>query len=384
MPSCREWLDDVRLHKEDERWMDQHGDDILAAIRSCLAVSHQFEDGVDLLMAVFSYYALYRVACTPCWISLLIDALLLAQERQDVEIETQLLAYVADGRMSQGDHETAYVTYNYVIEQAQAKANHDLELGAYTGLFWLQAVHQRQASFLDNRLIQDALTLAYLIGDPAKAARLHQALAAVYNQYHQSDKALQYGQMAYAYWFITKNRAEQAKAAYSVAAAYRAMNRFEMADTFLVIAMDVFSKTGYQRQYILTMYERGVLFWQRGLFAEAEQWLNQALVEAEILGVNFHIASATHALGQVYIDLGRLDEARVKLKTVLVSWKATNHIYYQATAWCSLACLEHKAGDPDAARACIASARLLCTQIVEDSLRETLEKQIDRAESGHC
>ncbi|MCB9450512.1 MAG: tetratricopeptide repeat protein [Anaerolineaceae bacterium] len=384
MQSYQEWLDALRSHKEDERWLDAHGDDIQAIIRTCLSVPHKFEIGTELLIMAFPYYALYRATNTSTWIGLLIDGLLQAQEREDEEIETQLMSYVAEGRMAQGNLETAYIAYTYVIEQAHAKANMSLELEGHTGLIWLQAIHQNKTSSLNNDLIENALNLARLLGNSETTARLYHALAAVYIQYRYSDKALEYGQMAYAYWLNRNERIGQAKVAYSLASAYRMIDRLELADSFLAIAMDVFSKTNYQRQYILTVYERGVLFWKRGLFEEAEQWLNEALVEAQKLGVNFHIASVNQALGQVYIDLDRLQDARERLKAAQVSWKDINNIYQQASVCCILACLENKAGDPDAAGECIALARSLCSQIIEDNLREKMEKFIENAESGIC
>lgn len=380
MQVCLEWLEAFQRNQHDDYWLGQHGEEIYHAIQQSLASPPKFDIATELLVKAFPYYALNRLDITR-WVNLLIDAMLVAQELGDIGLRTRLMEHIGSGRLAEGHFDTAHFAYLYVLEHAHDYDNPDIELAAHTGLIWLQTIYQGKPSSHNETVIENALQLAQVAKNPATIARLHHALTSVYTQQQCPEKALQFGQMAYTHWHIANDKVEQAKTAYSLAAVYRMMNRFELADAYLEIAEDVFSRTNYRRQYTLTIYERGVLRWKQEKYEEAAQWLELAWKEAVGVGINFHIAAAAHTLGRVYLKLKDLDKARESLKSAALIWDELDNKYEQTSVMCHFIRLERLGGNLEAAREWGIRARLICAQITQEHLRKEMEAYIEEVET---
>lgn len=381
MEACRRWLRDVQEHEHDEYWLDQHGDEIYLLIQSCLSSPPKFEQVVDILLIVFPYYALQRSDILR-WTNLLIEALLIAQTIGDDDLQIRLMQEIGQGRLVEGHYETARFAFLYVLEHAQYNHYDKMALAAHIGLIALESLHQ--TSYMADSFIRDALTLAHSMKDPALLARLHLVLCSAYAQLVRPLEALQYGQMAYAYWHSANNPTERGKAAYALASVYRFINKFDLAEEYLAIAEEMFSHTSYRRQYTLTIYERGVLFSKRGQYDEAVQWLEQAFNEASLLGINYLIASTRHALGFAQFELRQFDQAQENLKNAVIAWKTLKNSYQQANVYCGMACLEIRRGDQEQAGEWLRQARRLLDEVPQQELRDYLEKWIENAEAGQC
>src|SRR5690554_3448887 len=99
-----QWLKRLEEHKDHDRWLSNHEDELYTVIYDGLHQQPAFHDAVEILIRVFPHFALVLYHFSR-WSPLLLDALIEAQNLRDnamqVHIFTQLGAsYFTSGKNS--------------------------------------------------------------------------------------------------------------------------------------------------------------------------------------------------------------------------------------------------------------------------------------------
>lgn len=341
MEARRERLDQLREHYHDHDWLAAHADTLYVTLEAALNSPPQINDAIECLIAICPY--MFTRSDFKRWSSLLFDALINAQLLQDNELQTHIWAQMGEGYYMAGQHREARRAFETALERAKQGRTQEMMLAAYIGIIKLQS-YRLDASFnLD--FVQEALALAQRVGDLALQMRLFSALTFVFTRRHETQAAISYGQMAYAYWHQTNNPLEKARTAFMLADAYRNAGNLGQADHFLEEAASLFTQVDYAPSYCLIAYETGVLYLYRQEYVSAQQWLMIALREAARSEHPYNLALCYHSLGIAQTGLKQFSEAECSLREALMIWEKLDHAYHRAHAYHALGYLEGQRGN---------------------------------------
>jgi len=372
MELLSDWLEQLRGHYQDYAWLTEHTDVLYQTIESALNYPPQVNSAVEGLIAICPY--MFTRSDYRRWSGLLFDALLNAQLIQDNEYQMRLWAQMGEGFYIAGRHEQARQAFNTALERARQGRTKEMMLSAYIGIIRLQSL-KLDASF-DARFVREALELARDVGDGELQASLHQALALAFTHRGETQAALGYGQMAYAYWHRTAQPLEMGRTAFILSHACRVAKQLPQAERYLRLAQDQFTKTGYTRQFYLISYEEGVLRLENQDYETAQQLLEMAVQEAQQLEQPVYVAMSLHSLAIVQIELALFEEAERNLHAALAMWEQMDNRFYQANCCHALGYLDSKRGDMKQALAWLRRAEALCDDIAEVPLREMVRQLV--------
>jgi tetratricopeptide (TPR) repeat protein len=372
--SINDWLQQVQDHGGDSQWLTSQEEALFSVIYDGLHSHATFHAAVEILIMVFTHFAmvLYHVQR---WSSLLLDALLEAQTLRDSEMQIRIFTLLGQSYIMRGKSAAAQDALLIALNRAQEGNFKEMMLTAYIILIRTMYVNAPQT--LEADTVLKALALADEVKNSDLKATLYGALALVYSRSDDtSQQVLAYAQTSYAYWYGAHNELEMARMAYLLVGVYRLVGRLDHAGQWLERTAKLFEKTEFQRQYTLLAYEQGTLYLLQEENEAAEQWLKMSLEEARKIDSQEYMASAYHALGLVYTNLQRYDEAQSQLQEAITQWRAVGDFFELASAYEARAYLEHKRGNRDEAQRWLETALVLCPQIPQENQRAHREKKI--------
>lgn len=371
-----EWLAYLKREPHDSSWLLRYEGNVFEAVRTGLSKNFYFHDAVELLMMVFPFYALVCGGIRHWW-PLLFDALADAQTLRDSAMQIQILTRLGESYLVFGKHAEAQNVFALAVERAREKQMDEMMLAAYIGLIKVQTT--QISDYLNNQVINHALSLAKGVNNLALKAMLYQTLGMMYTYHNETVLAFGYGQTAYVLWHHLRNELEMGRTAIVLTQAARVAFRFELSATFLERAQQHLAKTELARQEAQTAYEKGCLYLEKQDYVEAQQWLELALQEFVSLGLENQIAGARHALGLAQVELHLYDEARTNLKAALGIWQNLKYWHEQVNVLYALGYLAFRLRDWENAREAWEQADGLCDNIPQNPLRFALEMQIKKA-----
>lgn len=353
----REWLHYLRNHPQDASWLLRRESELLQDINTELQFPPCFQDAVALLITVFPFYALVRAHARQ-WGKVLRDALIIAQDLRDSEIQIQIFTHLGASYAVFGKPHSARTSFEIAAERAKERRLVEMRLAAYIGLVRLQTYHLNGE--YDPELLDQVVYLMRQAQDNLLVGMAHQTLATAYGFIEDWKAALGYGQTAYGYWLLLNERLYLAQTAFLLAVVYRKLRRFDLAERFLKRSREAFAETGYARQYGLSAYEQGAVNLQHQEWAAAKNWLQIAYRAFKNQESPYDIAMSHHALALAETGLGQLESARENLKISLEYWKQLNNQYELANAYQALAYLEGRAGNREAGLWWLDEAEKIC------------------------
>ena len=376
--SVSDWLRYIKNAGEPLNWLVPYEKNLLTVLQQGLNRERQFRKSYELLTRVFPYFAL-SLSHTEKWSLLLRDALLMAQDIKDNELQVEVFRWMGEAYLKVGQHESARTAFSTALERAEAGQIDDMKVAVYTGLFKLQWFDLKQP--LTKTLVQQALEAAQLIDDRALQADLFVALAPAYSQMMETDTALGYGQTAFAYWKSVNNHSGVGRSAYTLAAIYMHIGQIQdnkrflnHALTYLEIARDALTHTHDKWQYPLLAYEQASIYFQLEDFEAAASWYQQSLGEAERMTSPQYVVIAQHGLGLAQARLKDYVSARHNLNSALKHWDGFKNSYEKASVLAGLADLELRANDYGLAKYYIDEG-LQCVEEIQDQKRREFIRQ---------
>lgn len=377
--SVSDWLRYIKNADEPLNWLSPYEDNLLTLLRQGLNREHQFRKSYELLTLVFPYFAL-SLSHTEEWSLLLRDALLMAQDIKDNDLQVKVFRWMGEAYLKVGKHESARNVFSTALERAEAGQIDDMKVAVYTGLFKLQWFNLKEK--LTQSLVNRALAVAAQLETQGLRADLFDALAFAYLHYSDTDIALGYGQMAFAYWYAVKNHSGIGRTAYTLAAIYTRAGQLmddkrvlNQAISFLNIARDALAFTDDKWQHPLLAYEQASIYFQLEQFEEAVSWYQQSLSEAEQTNSPHYVVVAQHGLGLALAKLNQFPPARRYLLLAFDHWDAFNNSFERASVLAGLADLELRANDKLRAKAYLESGMKYLEDIEDTKMRTLMKDQ---------
>lgn len=377
--SVTDWLRYIHNAGEPLNWIAQYESNLLSVLQQGLNHERYFRKSFELLSLVFPYFAL-TLSHNEIWSPLLRDALLMAQDIKDNELQVNVFRWMGEAYLKTGQHESARSAFSTALERAEVGCIDDMIVLGYTGLFKLFWFDLDQ--IINKKLVDVALATAKQVQDKALQAGLYDALASAYVRLGDTDIALGYGQTAFVYWWSLRDHSGIGRAAYTLSAIY--MHIAQLKDnkhflsysmSFLDIARDELARTDDVWQYPLLAYEQASIYFQLEEFEEAASWYQQSLSEAERMDSPHYTLIAQHGLGLSQSKLAQFHSARSYLKLALSRWEILKNSYEQASVLAGLADLEMRANDKASAKEYI-NTGLQRTEDVQDAkMRHYLQDQ---------
>jgi tetratricopeptide (TPR) repeat protein len=377
--SVTDWLRYIKHAGEPLNWLSPYEDNLLTLLRQGLNRERQFRKSHELLTLVFPYFAL-SLSHTEEWSPLLRDALLMAQDIKDNDLQVKVFRWMGEAYLKVGKHEPARKVFSTALERAEAGQIDDMKVAVYIGLFKLQWFNLKQN--ITQPLVQQALDTANHIQDRALQADLFDSLAFAYTRLAETEIALGYGQTAFAYWMSIKNHSGIGRTAYTNAAIYMQIGQHKdnirfltPAMSFLEIARDELAQTDDKWQYPLLAYEQAGIYFQREEFEEAASWYQQSLSEAEQMNSPHHVVIAQHGLGLALSKLKQFSSARRFLYMAFNHWDDLHNSYEKASLLAGLADLELRDNKQTRARTYIDEGLKYTDEVQDEKLQKFLRDQ---------
>ncbi len=371
--SVSDWLRYIKVTGEPLNWLARYEDNLLAVLRQGISTERQFRKSYELLTLVFPYFAL-SLSHTKQWSELLRDALLMAQDIKDNDLQVKVFRWMGEAYLKAGQHESARTAFSTALERAETGQINDMKVAVYTGLFKLQWFNFKQS--LTRTLVQQALEAAHISADRGLQADLYIALAPAYAQMMETEMALGYGQTAFAYWMANTHYSGIGRSAYTLAAIYMHIGHIEdnkrfldHAINYLDIARDALTHTDDKWQYPLLAYEQASIYFQLEDFEAAASWYQQSLSEAERMNSPQYVVIAQHGLGLAQTRLANYTSARHHLYLALKHWDGFKNSYEKANVLAALADLELRTSDYALARYYLDQG-LQCVDEIQDQKRQ--------------
>jgi tetratricopeptide (TPR) repeat protein len=336
MEAGREWLEELRGHLNDQKWLASHADFIYSTLEFALNYPPQVGDAIESLIAVCPF--MFTRSDFKRWSSLLIDALLNAQLFQDEELQSRIWTQMGENYYMAGQHSEARDAFEAALQHAQQGHTDEMLLSAYVGIIKLQST--RLDAGFNQQFVQEALALSRQVNDRDACARIYSELVGVHTRRHETLTAIGYGQTAYCYWHKKGKLLDKARTAFMLAEAYRIAGHLRQAEYFLDEAASLFNQANYSPAYWLITYETGILYLHLRKYQYAQQWLMIAVQEAAKLEQVHNLALSYHSLGIALTGLKQFDEAEKQLQAALAIWEQLDHHYHYAHAYHALGYLE--------------------------------------------
>ncbi len=377
--SVSDWLRYIKNAGEPLNWLAPYEGNLLAVLQQGLNREPQFRKSYELLTLVFPYFAL-SLSHTEQWSSLLRDALLMAQDIKDNDLQVKVFRWMGEVSLKVGKHQIAHEVFSTALERAEAGQIDDMKVAVYIGLFKLQWFNLKQN--LTQTLVKQALDIAAQIENHALQAELFDALASAYARLSYTEIALGYGQTAFAYWTLVKSHSGMGRAAYTLSAIYMHIGQLKddkrflnQAISYLEIAHDELAHTDDMWQYPLLAYEQAAIYFQLEEFEEAASWFQQSLSEAERMNSPHYVVIAQHGLGLAQSKLSQFPTARRYLQLALNYWDDLKNSYEKANVLAGLADLELRAQNKAQAKSYVDEGLQCLEEIQDQKMRQFMKDQ---------
>ena len=379
--SAKDWLRYIQNSNEPLSWLIPYESNLLSVLQHGLSWEPTFRESYELLTIVFPYFAL-SLSHTEQWPPLLRDALLMAQDIHDNDLQTKVFRWMGEAYLKVGKHEAARKAFSTALDRSETGNIDDMKVAVYTGLFKLDWFDLKQN--LTQTLVQQALETAKLTEDRALQADFYDALAPAYARKMDTASALGYGQTALAYWKSVNNNSGIGRTAYTLAGVYIHISQIKddkrflnNAISYLELARDMLSRTDEVWQYALLSYQQAMIYFQLEDYESASSWFRQSLEEAQNTDSPQYVVVAQHGLGLALSKLGEFSEAREYLQAALKHWQQLQNDYEQANVFVGLADLELSAGNRDLAKFYVQDGLQCAMEIPDPKMRDFMKLQYE-------
>lgn len=379
--SAKDWLRYIQNRNEPLSWLVPYESNLLSVLEHGLSWEPTFRESFELLTTVFSYFAL-TLSHTEAWPPLLRDALLMAQDIRDNDLQTTVFRWMGEAYLKVGKHEAARKAFSTALDRSETGNINDMKVAVYTGLFKLEWFDLKQN--LTQTLVQQALETVKLIEDRALQADFYDALAPAYARKMDTASALGYGQTALAYWKSVNNNSGIGRTAYTLASVYihiaqiKEDKRFlNNAISHLELARDVLSRTDEVWQYALLAYQQATIYFQLEEYESASSWFRQSLNEATNTNTPQYVVVAQHGLGLALSRLREFSQARQYLQSALKHWQELQNNYEQANVFIGLADLELSAENKELAKFYVQDGLQCAMEIADPKMRDFMKLQYE-------
>ena len=337
-------LKQLQEHATDPQWLADHYEIIRNHIRQGLS-HNQDVIGVVQMLNVITPYVMSRPDFRD-WTPSLYNAMVHAMNLHDDELMIQLWSHLGSIELQAGNYKTARVSLEKALQQRETSYTEAMRFLARIGMLSLNGAYYADDI---NAFIAESLAAAGSIDNPYLLARLYFTLGLAYVHQGEALPALQYGQIAYAYWRKLGDKEAQNRTLVMLAEACRVEGHFQQSQHFLDYVTDDLSQLYTSA---LKLVQKGATYRDTGQWAAAEAALGEALGLLESLEDYPYLrAIAQHTLGITQTLLGKYTPARANLSSALYLWQESRNLYQHANVTHALAYLSHQEGDFDTARA---------------------------------
>lgn len=374
MQTSRKWLSDLLGRVKDSKWLTEQTENLYTEIDEGLRRERDFTGFIEGLIALEEHIKARCVIAD--WIPLVIRALSRTSVKQTTKRYLTLTSILGSLYMRVGLITDAHNTYETLVVLADEYHYPVQYVEGYIGLLHLCAY--RSTQHVDQEVVSYLLALATTtIGNGVLNSRLLQAVA-YYNMHSdQPELPVRCAEMAFYQLQSTDKNVLIGSAAYALSCAYRQRNDVENTRNTLEIAISYYAKTDYKRQYAAIAHQIALMEFDSENFVTAEQWFRIALAEYYLIQDEANITSCLHGLGMTlsYID-GKLSEARHLLNEVLIAWKQYNNMRFVANVQHTLAFVEARLGEKEAALDRLNDVLGLCFEQSVEDLEEEIAARV--------
>src|SRR5882724_5926724 len=127
-----DWLRYIKNVGEPLQWLAPYENNLLTLLHQGLNRERQFRESYELLTQVFPYFAL-SLSHTEQWSPLLWDALLMAQDIKDNDLQIKVFCWMGEAYLKIGKHESARKVFSTALEHAEAGQIDEMKVAVYTG-----------------------------------------------------------------------------------------------------------------------------------------------------------------------------------------------------------------------------------------------------------
>lgn len=324
------WLADTST--DDTDWLRRNSDKVYTYIRAGMSSEYHYTRSVE---AVVSFIAL--IVTNESWngwfdpIAEIIETITPGNESL---FEAGLRAVLAEFRPLAG-------TYGKLDSARPALI--DALLQAYINLF--RVVIFRHGFKLHPTLIEQATAVANRLGDHMETAKLNQTLALYYAHYGDADTAEPYAKLAFNKYEFVGDFDGALDTALTMATIYRGRQRLNRADYYIRRAVFNVPPDKRDKRIATLFYEYAAICYRNDRFELALSYYERALAIFEEYEAAYQITMTHQAMSQVYLYLGKFEQAEVLLLNARSQWEALGNRYEWVNTFFIEADLELKRGN---------------------------------------
>jgi hypothetical protein len=310
----------------------------------------------------------------PEWKSIVMDALMVANDLHNEQLQASLYVHFGEFMRLQGEQRMALQAANIALAHLMPEHT-DTELDALILLLRLQV--QRNLDRAHKHYITRALRLARTTGSLARRMEVCQVLSHIYCYVEDFARATRFAAFAYRLARLEKNEIRQADCMLLFAVIARRRQQFHRALKLLrFIEPKLKGITGYT-QYAAGLYELGSLAYCRQDLDTAESLLHEARQRFEALKMAHHAATCIQTLALVQIAKRQFEAAMISIANAHKMWCKLQNYYGVGDTQIVHAHLEIERGRAKHALLRLMRAYNYCAKVENPALRSNLLKQID-------
>ncbi len=360
-------LNEIPQYYQNAGWLQVNAEELFGEVVGALKsdVKEESSDAVRELLRVYPY--VIHHSDVKRWSKLLQDALMSYEKKYPNpginanSRVTQLFLTAHEG------DEVIEAEFAVALKRARKRIRPAMILEAYTNLLRKYVFHQSKA--FDRGIIRSALTLARQVNDQEAYARLYLSLAYVFIYLGETEKALEYGRMAHAYWTRIGDEYEIALSTYLMATVCTRNNKLDEALTWLERSDKLFNELNRPEYRGYVAYETMMIHTMKREFEPAHEWVLVALQEVKRIESDYARSTFEHAAGILKARIGELDAGRALLESSIRYWRGNKDAHNVGHTLHSMAYVEGLAGNKDVAFKHLDEAQELLSSLQENARR---------------
>jgi two-component system, sensor histidine kinase and response regulator len=235
----------------------------------------------------FAIFGFWFLSCsTTVWCQARVDSLrfLLSRAQEDTNKVHLLFALAEDYQYNQSKSDTAIFYHEQAMKLAQKLSYTE---GVFDNLF-AKAIIQQYNKGDESVVLQDyneCLKMAERLGDNRRISRAYYGMALVNDHQHNSEKFLEYVNLAYKHGELSKNPSSRIKPLFALGNYFYEKNQIDSAEVYFLKAYKVFNEMAgtpqVQSNHVMVLSNLGAVYNKLGKPKEALFYYQRLLLFSE-------------------------------------------------------------------------------------------------------
>ncbi|MCU0498169.1 MAG: hypothetical protein MUF87_12525 [Anaerolineae bacterium] len=368
------WLKELDVHHNDAAWFNGVADEIYVDTNKGLNQYGRKDHFTELLISIETLIP--TQIDLKRWCDLMFKAVSETIKSKNIALRCQIMISAGNIYRLFGDADQAERLYIQAIQLAHQHQVHLKVIQGYAGLLTLTQYHT--SAHIQYEDFPHLLVYHRELRDPNTSADLYLAIANACRQWGRFQVALDYAQMAFAYWSNQGNALQVARAAKIIGECHlrrETVFGYDEAERWINIAARNFEKTSYIWQYGEISHLRGSLAFYRQEYDKAIEHLKIGIAHSKKLGNIYLSGILHHTLTCVLVMQKEYSQATETLEQAVSYFRESNSSFQILHTQHSRACIALGLGNQETAETIVKEALKEIGELKDIGQQQFLEKK---------